>query len=54
MCIYGGYMCICTPIVKFLCLTLCQGEVCTDDAANAAYTNDDTRWTINDCIRLFG
>ena len=24
-------MCICTPNMKFLCLTLCQGEVCTDD-----------------------
>ena len=28
-------MCICIPNMKFLCLTLCQGEVCTDD------TNDN-------------
>ena len=32
-------MCICVPNMKFLCLTLCQGEVCTD--ANAD-TNTDT------------
>ena len=35
MCIYGGYMCICIPNMKFLCLTLCHGEVCTDNDANA-------------------
>ena len=28
-------MCISVPNMKFLCLTMCQGEVCTDDA------NDD-------------
>ena len=28
-------MCICIPNMKFLCLTLCQEKVCTDD------TNDD-------------
>ena len=30
-------MCICMPNMKFLCLTLCQGKVCTDndDDANA-------------------
>ena len=28
--------------MKFLCLTLCQGEVCTDDDANTnANANDD-------------
>ena len=32
-------MCICVPNMKFLCLTLWQGEVCTDDAANADDTN---------------
>ena len=38
--IYGGNMCICIPNMKFLCLTLCQGEVCTDDAdANDAVAN---------------
>ena len=35
MCIYGGHIYICIPNMKFLCLTLCQGEVCTDHA------NDD-------------
>ena len=24
-------MCICVPNMKFLCLTMCQGEMCTDD-----------------------
>ena len=38
MCIYGGYMYKCIPNMKFLHLTICQGEVCTD--ANAD-TNDD-------------
>ena len=31
MCIFVGHMCICVPNMKFLCLTLCQGEVCTYD-----------------------
>ena len=31
-------MCICIPNMKFLCITLCQGEVCTDTDTNA---NDD-------------
>ena len=30
-----GDMCMCIPNVKFLCLTLCQGEVCTDDDDDA-------------------
>ena len=36
-------MYLCMPNMKFLCLTLCQGEVCTDDDNNAndANTNDD-------------
>ena len=34
-------MCICTPNVKFLCLLLCQGKVCTDDNANNNDTNND-------------
>ena len=38
MCMYGTHMCLCVPNMKFLHLTLCQGEVCTDDDANA---NDD-------------
>ena len=40
MCIYGRYMCTCIPNIKFLCLTLCQGEVCTDDT-NADANDDD-------------
>ena len=39
MCIFGEHMCICIPNVKSLCLTMCQGEVCTDD--NDANANDD-------------
>ena len=39
MCIYGRHMCICLPNMKFLCLNLCQGEVCTDNANDD--TNDD-------------
>ena len=31
---------MCIPNIKFLCLTLCQGEVCTDDEANNG-TNDN-------------
>ena len=41
---YGGHMCICVPNMKFLCLTMCQREVCTDDAnddANDANPNYD-------------
>ena len=42
MCIYGGHMCICVPNMKFLCVTLCQREVCTDDDdANDDDANDD-------------
>ena len=44
MYIYGGHMCTCIPNMKFLCLTMCQGEVCTDDDANnddANNANDD-------------
>ena len=32
-------MYICVPNIKFLYLTQCQGEVCTDDDADAD-TND--------------
>ena len=36
-------MCICVPNMKFLCLTLGQGEVCTDDTnANADDANTNT------------
>ena len=40
ICIYGRHLCICTPNMKFLSLTLWQGEVCTDDDANDASTNN--------------
>ena len=43
--IYGGHMCICLPNMKFLCLTLCQGQVCTDDADTN--TNDDANTNDN-------
>ena len=33
-------MCICVPSRKFVCLTLCQGEVCTDDNDADAKTNN--------------
>ena len=37
-------MCVCVPNIKSLCLIMCQGEVCTDDAdaddANANDTNN--------------
>ena len=45
-------MCICILNITFLCLTLYQGEVCTDDTNDDA--KDDAQQTKNDCIRLFG
>ena len=55
MCIYEGHRCICVPNMKFVCLTLLLGEVCTDNANADANTDDDNaRWTKHDCIRLFG
>ena len=40
MCMCGGHVHMCTKF-KFLCLTMCQGEVRTDDAdANADNAND--------------
>ena len=41
MCIYGGHTSICIPNMKFLHLTLCQGEVFTDNDANANANDDD-------------
>ena len=38
-------MCICIPNTKFLCLTLWQGEVCTDDDDDAN-ANDDAQSVI--------
>ena len=34
-------MCICLQSMKFLCLTMCQGEVCTDADADADTNGDD-------------
>ena len=45
---YGGHMCICKPNVKFLCLTLWQGEVCTDDDADDANANDGQSMIVQD------
>ena len=41
MCTHGGHVCTCIQNMKFLCLTLCQGEVCTDADANAEDANTD-------------
>ena len=46
MCTHEGHMYMCIPNMKFPCLTLCQGEVCTDDANdddanNNTNANDD-------------
>ena len=41
--------------MKFVCLTLSLGEVCTDNVNDDNTNNDDdARWTKHDCIRLFG
>ena len=37
---------VCVANMKFLCLTLCQGEVCTDDVTNADANNDDGQFMI--------
>ena len=47
-------MCICAPNMKFLCLTQCQGEVCTDADTDANADAKDAQWTIHNCIMLFG
>ena len=39
-------MCISIPNMKFLCLTLCQGEVCTDKANDTNENNDDGQFMI--------
>ena len=42
MCIYREYVCIHTPNMKSISLTLCQGEMCKDANANAnTDTNDN-------------
>ena len=49
MCIYGGHICIGVPNIKFLCLTLCKGKMCTDDAdadTIDADANDDGQFMI--------
>ena len=46
ICIYGGHICMCIPRMKFLCLSLCQVEVYTDDDANDDDTNDDGQFMI--------
>ena len=43
MCIYGGHTCTCIPNMKFLCLTLRRGKVCTDDNTDSNDNEDDTR-----------
>ena len=34
-------MCLCVQNMKFLCLILCQGEVCTDNDTNTDDANDN-------------
>ena len=58
--IHGG-ICAHAYNMKFVCLTLWLGEVCTDDANANTNTgddeinkDDDIRRTKHDCIRLFG
>ena len=47
MCIYGVHICICIPNIKFLCLILCQWEVCTDNTdTNDNDANDDEQCMI--------
>ena len=53
MCIYLGHKCMFVPNIKFLCLNLWLGELCTDaNDTNDANAND--RWTKHDHMRLFG
>ena len=49
MCIYGKHMYICILNMKFLCLTLWQEEVCTDDddANDDAQSMYKALWLIN-------
>ena len=57
MSIYEGHRCMCVPNMKFVCLTLWLGEVCTDGNTDDYDTNtddaDDAQWTKHDCIRFF-
>ena len=39
--VWGTCLCICVPNMKMLCLTLCQGDVWSDDDADP---NDDGAW----------
>ena len=40
MCIYEGHICICVSNMKFVCLNVWLGEVCTDNANNANINDD--------------
>ena len=54
MCIYGVHIYICIPNMNFLCLTLCQGEVCTGTNADANDEDTEQQCMKHDCIRFFG
>ena len=50
MYIHEGHRCTCVPNMKFLCLILYLGEVCTDTNVDANDTDtNDARWTKHDC-----
>ena len=42
MCTYEGHRCTCVPNMKFVCLTLWLGEVCTDGTNADANINANT------------
>ena len=51
MCLYEEHRCICVPNMKFLCLILWLGEVCTDTNADDANCGQRKK---HDCKRPFG
>ena len=60
---YDGHRSFRVTNIKFLCLNLWLGEMCTDDSVtndtdanddNNYANNEDARQAKHDCIRLFG
>ena len=50
MCIYWKHMYLYILNVKFLCLTLWQGEVCTDDDDDTNANNDRQNMIVYDSL----